>query len=97
MKFIPPTMLFLGNVIPTGYLQHDVIDDVMLPIQSAMNRWIKTRHITADYAEAFKELTDNASKPKNCHPEVSVSKVQRDEKDVDKFLTFVSNVQNSFD
>jgi len=47
----------------------------------ALLRWLMTRHITGEYAEAFDDLCNSSSKDK-LHDELGDTRIQRDKKDV---------------
>ena len=49
--------------------------------KSALLRWLMTRHITGEYAEAFEDLCNSSSKDK-LHDELGDTRLQRDKKDV---------------
>ena len=57
-----------------------------------------TRHITTQYAEAFKEICQNSKQTtvKN-HAEHSKTRMARDEQDVIKIVEYVAESQNPFD
>ena len=57
-----------------------------------------TRHITAQYAEAIKEMCKNSKQTtaKN-HAEHSKTRMARDEQDVIKIVEYVAESQNPFD
>ena len=57
-----------------------------------------TRHITAQYAEAFKEICQNSKQTtvKN-HAEHSKTRMARDELTVIKIIEYVAESQNPFD
>ena len=57
-----------------------------------------TRHITAQYAEALKEMCQNSKQTttKN-HAEQSKTRMARDEQDVIKIVEYVAESQNQFD
>ena len=57
-----------------------------------------TRHITAQYAEALKEMCQNSKQTtaKN-HAEHSKTMMARDEQDVIKIVEYVAESQNPFD
>jgi hypothetical protein len=63
--------------------------------KTALTRWLTTRHITAEYVEAFtaKEISGN-DKP---HQELSKARRERDENDVLKIVDNAANIQNPFD
>lgn len=57
-----------------------------------------TRHITAQYTEAFKELCHgNSEIASTHHAEHGKTRIIRDEQDVTKIVEYVSNTQNPFD
>ena len=49
--------------------------------KGALLRWLMTRHITGEYAEAFKDLCKSSSKDK-LHDELGGTRLYRDKKDV---------------
>ena len=57
-----------------------------------------TRHITAQYAEALKEMCQNSKQTtaKN-HAEHSKTRMARDEQDVIKIVEYVAESHNPFD
>jgi len=66
--------------------------------KGALTRWMVTRHVTAKYTEAFKELCDGDTEVASTnHAEHGKTKMVRDEQDVTKITEFVSNAQNPFD
>lgn len=66
--------------------------------KGALTRWMVTRHVTAQYTEAFKELCDQQPDVGDTyHAEHGKTRMARDEQDVTKILEFVSNAQNPFD
>jgi len=57
-----------------------------------------TRHITAQYAKAFKELCQNIKQTTTkYHAEHSKARMARDEQDVIKIVKYVASSQNPFD
>ena len=64
----------------------------------ALTRWMATRHITSQYAEALKEMCQNIKQTaaKN-HAEHSKRGMARDEQHVMKIVEYVAESQNPFD
>lgn len=66
--------------------------------KGALTRWMVTRHVTAQYTEAFKVLCDGDTEAAaQNHAEHGKTRMARDEQDVTKIVEFVSNAQNPFD
>ena len=64
----------------------------------ALSRWMATRHITAQYAEAHKEMCQNSKQTSaKSHAEHSKTRMARDEQDVIKIVESVAESQNPFD
>ena len=66
--------------------------------KGALTRWMATRHITAQYAEALKETCQNSKQTtaKN-HAKHSKTRMASDEQDVMKIVEYVAESQNPFD
>ena len=65
--------------------------------KGALLRWLMTRHITGEYAEAFKGLCNSASKGK-LHEELGESRSNKDRKDVKDIKEYLySQRQDPFD
>ena len=66
--------------------------------KGALTRWMATRHVTAQYAEALKEMCQNSKQTtaKN-HAEHSKTRMARDEQDVIKIVEYVAESHNPFD
>ena len=66
--------------------------------KGALTRWMATRHITAQYAEALKEMCQNSKQTaaKN-HTELNKTGMARDEQHVMKIVEYVAESQNPFD
>ena len=66
--------------------------------KGALTRWMATRHITAQYAEALKEMCQKSKQTtaKN-HAEHGKTRMARDEQDVIKIVEYVAESQNPFD
>ena len=45
--------------------------------EAALTRWLKTRHITAEYSEAFKAICTHA-KDDTAHKELGAARMSRD-------------------
>ena len=61
-------------------------------------RWMATRHIAAQYAEALKEMCQNSKQTTaNNHAEHNKTRMARDEQDVIKIVEYVAESQNPFD
>ena len=57
-----------------------------------------TRHISAQYAEALKEMCQNSKQTTaENHAEQSKTRMARDEQDVIKIVEYVAESQNQFD
>jgi len=66
--------------------------------KGALTRWMVTRHITAQYTEAFKELCHSSKEATiNKHAEHGKTRMARDERDVTKIVEYVASSQNPFD
>ena len=66
--------------------------------KDALTRWMATRHITAQYTEALKEMCQNSKQTaaKN-HAEHSKTGMARDGQHVMKIVEYVAESQNPFD
>ena len=66
--------------------------------KGALTRWIATRHITAQYAEAIREMCQNSKQTtaKN-HAEHGKPRMARDEQDVIKIVEYVAESHKPFD
>ena len=66
--------------------------------KGALTRWMATRHITAQYAEALKEVCQNSKQTsaKN-HAEHAKTRMARDEQDIIKIVEYVAESHNPFD
>ena len=63
-----------------------------------VTHWMVTRHITAQYTEAFKELCHSNKEEKiTNHSEHGQTRMARDERDVVKIEEYVRSTQNPFD
>ena len=66
--------------------------------KDALTRWMVTRHITAQYTEAFKELCHSNKEAKiTNYAEHGKTRMARDERDVAKIAEYVRSSQNPFD
>lgn len=65
--------------------------------KSALTRWLKTRHVTAEYVESFTSLCNTGVKDRETHPELGKARMARDEADVCKIVETASQYQNPFD
>ena len=64
--------------------------------KGALLRWLMTRHITGEYAEAFKGLCNSVSKGK-VHEELGESRSNKDRKDVKDIKEYLySQCQDPF-
>ena len=65
--------------------------------KGALLRWLMTRHIMGEYAEAFKQLCNSGSKGK-LHEELGDSRLKKDRKDVKSIKEYLySQCQDPFD
>ena len=64
--------------------------------KGALTRWLQTRHITAEYVEAFRSLCGTKCQTSRHHPDLAKSCIMRDEQDVCKIVQAVSQFQNPF-
>ena len=62
--------------------------------KSALTHWLITRHITAEYTDEFRGLSDQKRSNLGKHAEHSFSHMRRDEEDVKKVTEYLSNSQN---
>ena len=65
--------------------------------KGALNRWLQTRHITAEYCLAFKSLCESKSDTCTAHQELGKALVARDERDVNKMTETIIQYHNPFD
>ena len=65
--------------------------------KDALSCWLITRHITAEYKEAFKSLTHSEAKSNQQHQELGKSRLTKDELDVARIMDVASQCQNPFD
>jgi len=56
-----------------------------------------TRHVTTTYVDAMKELCDTDAKSPRAHKEHGASRMDRDERDIQKIMKAVEQKQNPFD
>jgi len=56
--------------------------------KGALLRWLMTRHITGEYAEAFKNICNSSSKDK-LHDELGDTRLRRDKKDVKEITEYL--------
>lgn len=56
-----------------------------------------TRHVTTAYVEAMKELCDTDAKSPKAHQEHGASRMDRDERDIQKIMEAVEQKQNPVD
>ena len=50
----------------------------------ALNRWLQTRHVTAEYGLAFKSMCESKGDTRTAHQELGKARLARDERDVNK-------------
>jgi hypothetical protein len=63
--------------------------------KGALNRWLMTRHVTAEYAQSFKSIFDfNQNRQ---HAELGKSRIARDEADVIRIMETITQNENPFD
>ena len=65
--------------------------------KSALSHWLITRHITAEYREAFKSLTHSETRPNQQHQDLGKTRLIKDEHDVQHIVDVVTHCQNPFD
>ena len=65
--------------------------------KGALTRWLMTRHVTTAYVDAMKELCDTDRKSPKGHQEHGASRMDRDERDIQKIMETVEQKQNPFD
>ena len=67
--------------------------------KGALTRWMATKHITAQHAEALKEMCQNSKQTtaKKNHAEHSKTRMARDDQNVIKIFEYVAESQNPFD
>lgn len=65
--------------------------------KGALTRWLKTRHVTAEYVESFTTLCNTKTRTNSSHPELAKSRLMKDEEDVSKIVEYLSQCQNPFD
>lgn len=56
-----------------------------------------TRHVTTAYVDAMKELCDTDDQSSKAHKEHGASRMDRDERDIQKIMETVEQRQNPFD
>lgn len=65
--------------------------------KGALLRWLTTRHIIGEYAEAFKELCNSGNDNDKLHEELGVSRLKRDKNDLKDMKEYLeSQCQNPF-
>ncbi len=65
--------------------------------KGALLRWLMTRHITGEYAEAFKELCNSGAKEK-LHEELGKARLNKDRRDVNDMKEYLrTQCQDPFD
>jgi hypothetical protein len=65
--------------------------------KGALSRWLMTRHVTAEYREAFKSLCDGNINTRKHHEELGKARLGKDERDVCKIMETALMCQNPFD
>ena len=65
--------------------------------KSALTRWLVTRHVTSEYADAFKSLTTDHNVNGTRHKELGKGRIVKDEEDVMKIVHILQDNQNPFD
>ena len=65
--------------------------------KGAMVRWLMTRHVTSEFANAFHMLCQDDSNKGRKHEELGTSRKKRDQFDVQKIVDTILNCQNPFD
>ena len=64
--------------------------------EGALTRWLQTRHVSAEYAEAFETLCHSKSETVK-HHEQEKARIAKDEEDVCKIIHAASRFHNPFD
>ncbi len=65
--------------------------------KGALTRWLMTRHVTTAYVDAMKELCDTDDQSPKAHKEHGASRMDRDERHIQKIMEAVEQRQNPFD
>ncbi len=65
--------------------------------KGALTRWLMTRHVTTAYVDAMKELCDTDDQSPKAHKEHGASRMDRDERHIQKIMEAVEKRQNPFD
>ena len=65
--------------------------------KGALTRWMLSRHVTAEYREAFQTLCNSTDASNRFHEELGKSRMTRDENDVQKIQETIQAKQNPFD
>ncbi len=65
--------------------------------KGALTRWLMTRHVTTVYVDAMKELCDTDDQSPKAHKEHGASRMDRDERHIQKIMEAVEQRQNPFD
>ena len=65
--------------------------------KGALTRWLMTRHVTTAYVDAMKDLCNADAKSLKAHQEHGTSRMDRDERDIQKIIEAVEQKQNPFD
>ena len=65
--------------------------------KGALTRWLMTRHVTTAYVDGMKELCDTVAKSPRAHKEHGASRMDKDERDIQKIMEAVEQKQNPFD
>ncbi len=65
--------------------------------KGALTRWLMTRHVMTAYVDAMKELCDTDDQSPKAHKEHGASRMDRDERHIQKIMEAVEQRQNPFD
>ena len=65
--------------------------------KGALSRWLQTRHMTAEYMEAFKTFCSDSSSSDKPHEQLGKARMARDEHDICKIIEVAGQYQNLFD
>ena len=60
-------------------------------------RWLITRHVTIEYAEAMNGCCDGVAHAQKSHKEHGAARMDRDEREILQIMEYVQDRQNPFD
>ena len=65
--------------------------------KDALTRWLMTRHVMAEYSDAFTTMCHHTSEKNRIHPELGKTRKPKDESDVAEIVKVINQNQNPFD